>query len=152
MSTKWADRCWLPLCGHSSLGFDMDAHALDAGVDQGDRELGHRILGLDQNVLAVVDLDVVLGGQCALESVADVFGDIVLRSAVLDRHFYVFDSPPTGVTAKRMVPSEFALSLTSIRQRCDAFASAAIAAVPARIAAAIAAAAQPRCLLLIMTS
>src|SRR5688572_5543972 len=60
-------------------------------------------------------------------------------------------SPPTGVTAKRIVPLEFALSLTSIRQRCDAFGSAAIAAVPARIAAAIAAAAQPRCLLLIMS-
>ena len=58
----------------------------------------------------------VLGGQPGLEGLADVLGDVVLTTAVLDRHFYVFDSPPTGVTAKRMVPSEFALSLTSIRQ------------------------------------
>src|SRR5687768_4189987 len=87
MSTKWTDACARPFRLSRSVVLDVDAHALYAGVDQRDRKFRYRVLGLDENVLAVVDLDLVLGGQCALEAVAHVLRDAVLRASVLDRHF-----------------------------------------------------------------
>ena len=80
-----------------SLAFDLYAHVLHAGFDQFEREIRLAILLLDEDVLAIVDLDrVAIRAQPGGERIANVPGDIVLFTPATDG-FYC--DGPAGISS-----------------------------------------------------
>src|SRR5690348_259453 len=76
--------------GGALFALDLDVHVAHVRVDELEREVGLTILLLDEDVLAVVDLDgVALGAELRGERVAHVPGDVVLRATAADRRDHV---------------------------------------------------------------